>query len=141
MPASAALEKKEASVNLRRTSSRGVIERIEKLEEEKKTISDDIRDVYAEAKANGFDVKALRTINAFAQDRADRARGTGRHPGDLYARTRHARPNPCKGCEGRDGGAASAYLVARFHAEITPKTSMTGGNAGGSARREAAISS
>ncbi len=35
---------------------------IERLEEEKKTISDDIRDVYAEAKGNGFDVKALRTI-------------------------------------------------------------------------------
>ena len=38
------------------------IERIERLEEEKKTISDDIRDVYAEAKGNGYDVKALRTI-------------------------------------------------------------------------------
>lgn len=38
------------------------IERVERLEEEKKTLSDDIRDVYAEAKANGFDVKALRTI-------------------------------------------------------------------------------
>jgi uncharacterized protein (UPF0335 family) len=38
------------------------IERIERLEEEKKTISDDIRDVYAEAKANGFDPKALRTV-------------------------------------------------------------------------------
>jgi uncharacterized protein (UPF0335 family) len=38
------------------------IERIERLEEEKKTISDDIRDVYAEAKGNGFDTKALRTI-------------------------------------------------------------------------------
>ena len=38
------------------------IERIERLEEEKKAISDDIRDVYAEAKGNGFDVKALRTI-------------------------------------------------------------------------------
>ena len=38
------------------------IERIERLEEEKKTISDDIRDVYAEAKGNGFDVKALRAI-------------------------------------------------------------------------------
>ncbi|MPZ56674.1 MAG: DUF2312 domain-containing protein [Rhizobiales bacterium] len=38
------------------------VERIERLEEEKKTISDDIRDVYAEAKGNGFDVKALRTI-------------------------------------------------------------------------------
>ena len=38
------------------------VERIERLEEEKKTISDDIRDVYAEAKGNGFDTKALRTI-------------------------------------------------------------------------------
>jgi len=38
------------------------VERIERLEEEKKTISDDIRDVYAEAKANGFDPKALRTV-------------------------------------------------------------------------------
>ena len=41
---------------------RAVVERIERLEEEKKTISDDIRDVYAEAKGNGYDVKALRTI-------------------------------------------------------------------------------
>jgi len=38
------------------------VERIERLEEEKKTISDDIRDVYAEAKGNGFDVKVLRTV-------------------------------------------------------------------------------
>lgn len=38
------------------------VERIEKLEEEKKAISDDIRDVYAEAKGNGFDIKALRTV-------------------------------------------------------------------------------
>jgi uncharacterized protein (UPF0335 family) len=41
---------------------KAIIERIERLEEEKKTISDDIRDVYAEAKGNGFDTKALRTI-------------------------------------------------------------------------------
>jgi uncharacterized protein (UPF0335 family) len=39
-----------------------IVERIERLEEEKKTISDDIRDVYAESKANGFDVKALRSV-------------------------------------------------------------------------------
>ena len=38
------------------------VERVERLEEEKKTISDDIRDVYAEAKSSGFDVKALRTV-------------------------------------------------------------------------------
>lgn len=41
---------------------KAIIERIEKLEEEKKAISDDIKDVYGEAKGNGFDVKALRTI-------------------------------------------------------------------------------
>ncbi|HTC03446.1 MAG TPA: DUF2312 domain-containing protein, partial [Xanthobacteraceae bacterium] len=33
-----------------------------KLEEEKKAIADDIRDVYAEAKGNGFDVKSLRVV-------------------------------------------------------------------------------
>ena len=38
------------------------VERIERLEEEKKALADDIRDVYAEAKATGFEVKALRTI-------------------------------------------------------------------------------
>ena len=41
---------------------RAFIERIERLEEEKKATSDDIRDVYAEAKGTGFDTKALRTI-------------------------------------------------------------------------------
>ena len=39
-----------------------LIERIERLEEEKKGIADDIKDVYGEAKGNGYDVKALRTI-------------------------------------------------------------------------------
>ena len=38
------------------------IERIEKLEEEKKAIADDIKDVYSEAKSTGFDTKALRKI-------------------------------------------------------------------------------
>jgi uncharacterized protein (UPF0335 family) len=41
---------------------KAIVERIERLEEDKKTLSDDIRDVYAEAKGNGYDVKALRTI-------------------------------------------------------------------------------
>lgn len=38
------------------------VERIERLEEEKKALADDIKDVYGEAKATGFDVKALRAI-------------------------------------------------------------------------------
>lgn len=41
---------------------RSLIERIEHLEEEKKDISNDIRDIFAEAKAAGFDVKAMRAI-------------------------------------------------------------------------------
>jgi uncharacterized protein (UPF0335 family) len=41
---------------------RSIIERVERLEEEKKVISDDIKDVFTEAKGNGYDVKALRTI-------------------------------------------------------------------------------
>lgn len=39
---------------------RSFIERIERLEEEKKGIADDIRDVYAEAKSAGFDPKVMR---------------------------------------------------------------------------------
>ena len=39
-----------------------LIERVERLEEEKKGISDDIKDVYAEAKGRGYDPKAMRKI-------------------------------------------------------------------------------
>ena len=38
------------------------VERIERLEEEKKAIADDIKDVFAELKGRGFDVKAIRSI-------------------------------------------------------------------------------
>lgn len=41
---------------------RSLIERIERLEEEKKSLGEDIKDVYAEAKANGFDTKIMRQI-------------------------------------------------------------------------------
>jgi uncharacterized protein (UPF0335 family) len=41
---------------------RAFVERIERLEEEKKVIGDDIKDVYAEAKGTGFDAKILRKI-------------------------------------------------------------------------------
>ena len=38
------------------------IERIERLEEEKKGIADDVKDVYAEAKSSGYDTKTMRAI-------------------------------------------------------------------------------
>jgi len=65
MPASSAAEKlasEQASTSFARDQLKAIIERIERLEEEKKATSDDIKDVYAEAKGNGFDVKALRQI-------------------------------------------------------------------------------
>jgi uncharacterized protein (UPF0335 family) len=45
-----------------RDQLKSIVERIEKLEEEKKAIADDIKEVFAEAKANGFDVKTLRQV-------------------------------------------------------------------------------
>lgn len=45
-----------------RDQLRSIVERIERLEEEKKAIGDDIKEVFAEAKANGWDVKTLREV-------------------------------------------------------------------------------
>ena len=43
---------------------KSIVQRIERLEEEKKTIADDIKEVYAEAKGIGYDVKVLRKVVA-----------------------------------------------------------------------------
>jgi uncharacterized protein (UPF0335 family) len=62
MATSAAVKEEEPATRFAKDQLKSIVERIERLEEEKKTISDDIRDIYAESKGNGFDVKALRTI-------------------------------------------------------------------------------
>src|SRR3954467_10317540 len=62
MPATAESQPEKPSTRFAKDQLKAVIERIERLEEEKKATSDDIRDVYAEAKGTGFDVKALRNI-------------------------------------------------------------------------------
>ncbi|HEX4297794.1 MAG TPA: DUF2312 domain-containing protein [Devosia sp.] len=52
---------------------RAFIERIERMEEEKKAISDDIKEIYAEAKGNGFDTKVLRqVVRIRKQDHSER---------------------------------------------------------------------
>jgi uncharacterized protein (UPF0335 family) len=58
----AATNDEQAAHRFAKDHLKAFVERVERLEEEKKAISDDVRDVYAEAKANGFDVKALRTV-------------------------------------------------------------------------------
>lgn len=50
------------SENIAADQLRLLIERIERLEEEKRGIADDIKDVYGEAKSTGFDTKTMRTI-------------------------------------------------------------------------------
>ena len=62
-----------ADIGLAKDQLKSIIERIERLEEEKKAISDDIKDVFGEAKANGFDTKVLRQIVRLRkQDLAER---------------------------------------------------------------------
>ncbi len=51
---------------------RSIVDRIERLEEERKALGGDIRDIYAEAKSAGFDVKVLRQlIRVRRQEAAD----------------------------------------------------------------------
>ncbi len=50
---------------------RAIVERIERLEEEKKEVAEQIKEVYAEAKANGFDTKTLRKVVSLRKKSAD----------------------------------------------------------------------
>lgn len=58
---SGAVGTKEAS-SIARGQLKSIVERIERLEEEKTALAEDIKEVYAEAKANGFDTKVLRSV-------------------------------------------------------------------------------
>jgi len=51
---------------------RAFIERIERLEEEKKALADDIKDVYGEAKANGFDTRIMRKVVSIRKQDRDK---------------------------------------------------------------------
>jgi uncharacterized protein (UPF0335 family) len=72
--AAAVKEEEQPATRFAKDQLKAFVERVERLEEEKKAISDDIRDVFAEAKGNGFDVKALRTIIRLRKQDADERR-------------------------------------------------------------------
>ena len=69
--ATAAALKEQPAARFAKDHLKAFVERVERLEEEKKAIAGDIRDVFAEAKANGYDVKALRTIIGIRKQDAD----------------------------------------------------------------------
>ncbi len=72
---------------------RSLVERIEKLEEEKKAIAGDIKEVYAEAKANGFDTKVMRkVITLRKKDSTERAEEEAML--DLYMHALGMAPEP-----------------------------------------------
>jgi uncharacterized protein (UPF0335 family) len=63
MPATQKKEAAEAATtNFAKSQLKALVDRIERLEEEKKALAEDIREVYGEAKATGFDTKALRAV-------------------------------------------------------------------------------
>jgi uncharacterized protein (UPF0335 family) len=74
MATAAAAQEEQPATRFAKDHLKAFVERIERLEEEKKAIADDIRDVYAEAKGNGFDVKALRAIVRLRKQDADERR-------------------------------------------------------------------
>ncbi len=62
MATAAAAKDDQPAPRFAKDQLKAFVERVERLEEEKKAIADDIRDVYAEAKGNGFDIKTLRVV-------------------------------------------------------------------------------
>ena len=60
--------------NVAAAELRNFLDRIERLEEEKKTIADDIKDVFGEAKGRGYDTKSIRTILKMRKQDADERR-------------------------------------------------------------------
>jgi uncharacterized protein (UPF0335 family) len=73
MSATAAAANEGPATRFAKDHLKAFVERIERLEEEKKALSDDIKDVYGEAKGNGFDTKIIRKIVALRKkDHAER---------------------------------------------------------------------
>ena len=118
--APAAETRAAAPARIAKEHLRAFVERIERLEEEKKTISDDIRDVYAEAKANGFDAKAMRSIVKLRKQDADERK---EHEAILATSSPSFRPSVVRGaavilrCEARSAEprrtAALLTIMAR----------------------------
>ncbi|MFG1429308.1 DUF2312 domain-containing protein [Roseixanthobacter glucoisosaccharinicivorans] len=66
-----ASDSSDAPAGFAKEQLKSFIERVERLTEERKAIADDISDIFAEAKANGFDVKALKSILALRRQDVD----------------------------------------------------------------------
>ena len=111
--AAASKEEEAPATRFAKDHLKAFVERIERLEEEKKTIADDIRDVYAEAKGTGFDVKALRTIVRLRKQDADERR---EHETILETYMHALGMLNSSGARARDVDAASALRTLKIAA-------------------------
>ncbi|MGI9481507.1 MAG: DUF2312 domain-containing protein [Hyphomicrobiales bacterium] len=88
----------DVTTNFAQGQLRSIIERIERLEEEKTTIAADIREVYAEAKGNGFDTKILRKVVTLRKkDKVEREEEQALI--DLYLHALGMAPEPAEAAE------------------------------------------
>ena len=106
MAVSAAAVQEAPATKFAKDQLKAIIERIERLDEEKKTISDDIRDVYAVAQAG-----------------RQRARRAGNHPGNLYAGARNAVSRRFDPKQGRI--TSSRHLSLAVRSDNAPKRKLS----------------
>lgn len=83
---------------------KSIIERVQRLQEEKRTIEDDIKEVYAEARSNGYDVKVLRAVvKHLGKDQDEVAEFDAIF--DLYLQSYLSAGKPSRAHVARDAGA------------------------------------
>ena len=103
-----------------RRQLKAFVERIQRLEEENKSINDDKRDVYAEAKANGFDVKVLKNvISDLRQDQSERQERRAIY--DLYMVALGQLPPEEVAEAAKEAVGTNVATRARAHEEPSPE--------------------
>lgn len=109
---------------------RAIVERIERLEEEKAEVGEQIKEVYAEAKGNGFDTKTLRRVIALRKKKPEE-RSEEAAMLDLYSHALGMQPTLEHWAEAQDGGSRRLRKAAeQFGVEpagAAPKPGKGGG--------------
>ncbi len=120
---------------------RSIVERVQRLQEEKRTIEDDIKEVYAEARGNGYDVKVLRAVvKHLGKDQDEVAEFDAIF--DLYLQAYHqaSATVPSRAHVARDAGArtrqTTEHQPARPLAERDPQSAQHGSDSEGGAGGE-----
>jgi uncharacterized protein (UPF0335 family) len=95
---------------------KSIVERVQRLQEEKRTIEDDIKEVYAEARGNGYDVKVLRAVvKHLGKDQNEIAEFDAIF--DLYLQAYEHGAAPSRAYVARDAGTRTRELAPKTYPE------------------------